>query len=238
MTTTRRKDFFNTDRDNELGFRSFRIGGKGNIYENLIYNVEFELRGTNSSISYKDIYMEQQELPYIGHLRVGHFKEPIGLEEFGSDLYLTYMEKSPATSAFAPARNFGVMVWDTTRRMPGYDRGSPACSGPIRPIRRPIPASGAATTTTGASTRARPGCPITMSPRTAATWRTWAAATASGTSAAIGQAPISPSVHSRRFLDMQLTSASPSIAVIGVRCSERLDGPHTDLLCGYAGRLM
>jgi phosphate-selective porin OprO and OprP len=108
------KEFFNTDRDNEFGFRSFRIGGKGNIYENLIYNVEFEVRGTNSSIAYKDIYMEQQSLPYIGHLRVGHFKEPVGLEEFGSDLYLTFMERAPATNAFAPSRNFGVMLWDTT----------------------------------------------------------------------------------------------------------------------------
>ena len=105
--------FFHTDRDNELGFRSFRIGGKGNIFENLIYNVEFEIRGTNSAIAYKDIYMEQQELPYVGHLRVGHFKEPIGVEEFGSDLYLTFMEKAPATSTFAPARNFGFMIWDT-----------------------------------------------------------------------------------------------------------------------------
>ena len=34
--------------------------------------------------------------------------------------------------------------------------------------------------------------------------------------------------HSRRFLDMQLTSASPSIADIGVRRSERREGPGTD----------
>ena len=107
------KDFFNTDRDNEFGFRSFRIGGRGNIYENLFYTMEVELRGTNSAIAYKDIYMEQQELPLIGHLRAGHFKEPISLEEDESDLYLTYMEKSPATNAFAPARNFGVMILDT-----------------------------------------------------------------------------------------------------------------------------
>jgi phosphate-selective porin OprO/OprP len=106
--------FFNSDRDNEFGFRSFRIGGKGNIYENLIYNVEFELRGTNSAISYKDIYMEQQSLPYVGHFRVGHFKEPVGMEEIGSDLNVTFMERSPADQTFAPARNFGLMFWDTT----------------------------------------------------------------------------------------------------------------------------
>jgi phosphate-selective porin OprO/OprP len=105
--------FFNTDRDNELGFRTIRLGGKGNIYENLIYTMEFDFRGTNSAITFKDIYIEQQNLPWIGHLRAGHFKEPIGLEEFGSDLYVTYMEKSPATQAFTPGRNFGVMAWDT-----------------------------------------------------------------------------------------------------------------------------
>ncbi|HEY4233042.1 MAG TPA: porin [Lacipirellulaceae bacterium] len=107
------KAFFHTDRNNEIGFRTFRIGGNGNIYENLYYNVEFEVRGTNSAIQYKDIYMEQQHIPWIGHLRAGHFKEPIGLEEDESDLYLTFMEKSPATKAFSPARNFGMMAWDT-----------------------------------------------------------------------------------------------------------------------------
>jgi phosphate-selective porin OprO/OprP len=105
--------FFDTDRDNELGFRTVRLGGRGNIYENLIYTMEFEFRGTNSAITFKDIYMEQQSLPLVGHLRAGHFKEPIGLEEFGSDLYVTFMEKTPATQAFAPSRNFGVMIWDT-----------------------------------------------------------------------------------------------------------------------------
>jgi hypothetical protein len=105
-------DFFNTDRDNELGFRTFRIGGRGNIWENLAYSLEFEIRGGPNSITYKDIWIEQQNLPWIGRLRAGHFKEPIGLEEFGSDLFNTFMEKTPATQAFAPSRNFGVMIWD------------------------------------------------------------------------------------------------------------------------------
>jgi phosphate-selective porin OprO and OprP len=107
------KAFFNTHRDNEFGFRTFRIGGRGNIYENLIYTPEIALRGTNSAIAYRDIYIEQ-ELPFLGHLRAGHFKEPLGLEEFESDLFLNFLEKSPATQAFDPSRNFGVMAWDTT----------------------------------------------------------------------------------------------------------------------------
>ena len=27
-------------------------------------------------------------------------------------MYNTFMEKTPATQAFAPSRNFGVMIWD------------------------------------------------------------------------------------------------------------------------------
>ena len=57
------EDFFNTDRDNEVGFRTFRLGGRGNIWENLVYSVEVEFRGGPNSITYKDIYMEQQNIP-------------------------------------------------------------------------------------------------------------------------------------------------------------------------------
>jgi hypothetical protein len=45
--------FFNTDRDNEFGFRTFRIGGRGYIWENLFYTLEFEIRGTNTAITIK-----------------------------------------------------------------------------------------------------------------------------------------------------------------------------------------
>ncbi len=107
------KEYFDADRENEVGLRQFRLGGRGYLWENLYYNVEVELRGGPNSIAYKDIFMEQQNLPRLGHFRAGHFKEPLGLEEDGSDLFLTFMEKSPATQAFTPARNFGVMVWNT-----------------------------------------------------------------------------------------------------------------------------
>jgi phosphate-selective porin OprO and OprP len=106
--------FFHTDRQDETGFRSFRLGGDGYIYENLYYTAEIEIRGTNSAISYKSIYMEQQNIPAIGHFRLGHFFEPFDLEDFSGDRYLTFMERAPAIQAFTPGRNFGAMVWNTT----------------------------------------------------------------------------------------------------------------------------
>jgi len=47
--------------------------------------------------------------------------------------------------------------------------------------------------------------------------------------------PMSLVGHSRQFLDIQPTSASSSIAVIGVRCSERREGPCMDGARGARG---
>jgi phosphate-selective porin OprO/OprP len=46
----------------------------------------------------------------VGGVRVGHFKEPMGLELLTSSRHLTFMERSLATEAFAPERNTGVMI--------------------------------------------------------------------------------------------------------------------------------
>ena len=138
-----------------------------------------------TSITYKDIYMEQQNLPGIGHFRAGHFKEPIGLEEFGSDLFLTFMEKSPATQAFTPSRNFGVMIWDNVRPLPGCDvvRGSvPRRFAGFADQHRALAERQRRLVVRRA---AGERCRTTTSRRTDGTWCTWAAATASGTSAAL-----------------------------------------------------
>lgn len=96
--------------DNFTGFDTIRIGVTGNIFENLKYSVEFEFEGGETD--YKDIYAEFQELPWVGHVRVGHFKEPFGLEELVSSRYDTFMEQTVATANHAPTRNMGLMMYD------------------------------------------------------------------------------------------------------------------------------
>jgi phosphate-selective porin OprO and OprP len=104
------KQFFNKDRENEFGFDTARIGVQGDIYENIRYVVELEFEGTETD--YKDVFAEAHDMP-IGNIRAGHFKEPIGLEELTSSRFITFMKRSYATETFAPARNFGVMAYDS-----------------------------------------------------------------------------------------------------------------------------
>jgi phosphate-selective porin OprO/OprP len=49
-----------------------------------------------------------KNIPVVGELLVGHMKEPFSLEELTSDKYITFMERSLPTGAFAPRRNSGI----------------------------------------------------------------------------------------------------------------------------------
>jgi len=103
-------EFFGADRDNEFGFDTARLGLQGDIYENITYVLEVEFEGTE--VDFKDVFAEMHSLPAIGHIRAGHFKEPIGLEELASSRFDTFMEQSYATLTFAPSRNYGVMLFN------------------------------------------------------------------------------------------------------------------------------
>ena len=99
-------------------FRRTRLmlSGKVNQFE---WKTQYEFaRGGEGSgdkgnrPAFKDVYVGVSGVPYAGALRVGHFKEPFGLEELTSSKYITFMERS-LTSAFAPSRNVGVMAHRT-----------------------------------------------------------------------------------------------------------------------------
>ena len=112
--------WFSDDTNNVDGteFRRTRLmlSGKVNQFE---WKTQYEFaRGGEGSgdkgnrPAFKDVYVGVSAVPYAGALRVGHFKEPFGLEELTSSKYITFMERS-LTSAFVPSRNVGLMAHRT-----------------------------------------------------------------------------------------------------------------------------
>jgi phosphate-selective porin OprO/OprP len=74
------------------------------------------------------LWFEFKEVPVVGHIRVGNFKEPIGLEHLTSSRYLDFMERSflqdayfgPFNNGFSP----GIMIFDTSHdKRLHYDLG-------------------------------------------------------------------------------------------------------------------
>jgi phosphate-selective porin OprO/OprP len=103
-------------------FRRARIFLAGDAFHVLDYKIQMDFADTGrtdggamlQSTAFKDAYITVKELPLLGHIRLGHFKEPLGLEQLTSAKYITFMERSLADeNAFVPGRNCGVMAFDT-----------------------------------------------------------------------------------------------------------------------------
>ncbi len=90
-------------------FRTARMYMSGSIYENIDYKLQFDFAKTDNE--FKDVYFGIRDFPF-GYLKMGHFKEPFGLEELTSSRFITFMERSLA-NAFVPGRNTGFMLSST-----------------------------------------------------------------------------------------------------------------------------
>lgn len=93
----------NTDAE----FRAARLGASGTIYDDFLYKIEMDFVGGDAD--FKDVYLGMTHIPYLGTLKVGHFKEPFSLEELTSSRFITFMERA-LPNALAPGRNLGIAV--------------------------------------------------------------------------------------------------------------------------------
>ncbi len=87
-------------------FRRARFYMSGKIWKRFEYKAQYDFAGGDAD--FRDVYVGVTDLPVVGNVRVGHFKEPFGLEELTSSNYISLMERS-LTSVFTPARNVGAM---------------------------------------------------------------------------------------------------------------------------------
>jgi len=103
------EDAFGREEDGAR-FRLARVFAEGSVNQNVEYKWQYDFAGgTNNKL--KDLYIQFPKF-CLGSLRVGQFKEPMGLEEVTSLSWNTFMERG-ASDRLTPARNIGVMVSNT-----------------------------------------------------------------------------------------------------------------------------
>jgi phosphate-selective porin OprO/OprP len=93
-------------------FRRARIGVEGLLFENVGYVLEMDFAGSGRP-SFTDVYVTITDLPCLGNVRIGHFKEFYSLEQLTSARFVTFMERSTMDQAFVPARNLGIGAFNT-----------------------------------------------------------------------------------------------------------------------------
>jgi len=109
-------------------FRRARMFLKGDAFNMMDYKIAMDFADTDSVVSdsdpdetkraiqstaFRDVYITVKELPLLGHVRVGHFKECFGLEQLTSTRYMTFMERSLGDDgALVPGRGVGIMAFD------------------------------------------------------------------------------------------------------------------------------
>jgi phosphate-selective porin OprO/OprP len=112
---------------NAVGFRRARIALLGEAFDVTDYVIEMDfanrgaaavINSKDQSTGFKDVYAQVRELPLLGNVRVGHFKEPFGLEQIPSDNFTTFMERSvDDEGTFVPGRNNGIMAFNRTENL-------------------------------------------------------------------------------------------------------------------------
>ncbi len=117
------------DLQNGFEMRKVRIFVGGEVADIFDYKLQFDFAGTQrgtvdvlgteyesdrlQACTFKDVYFTVNELPWLGHVRVGHFYEPFSLEQNTSSKYITFMERANVIEALSPSRNVGVMAFDS-----------------------------------------------------------------------------------------------------------------------------
>ena len=90
--------------------RTARIQMAGEVSDRIGFFIDYDF--ADGEAKFKDAYMEYRRIAHLGNLRIGHIREPFGLEGLTSSKYTTFMEPA-LTSAFYPWRNTGLMLHNT-----------------------------------------------------------------------------------------------------------------------------
>lgn len=98
------------DMENGTYFRRARLGMDVKAFDVTEYRLDFEM-GAAGRPSIFDAYGRVTELPILGNVQLGHFREPFSLEAQTSSNWFTFIERG-LPNVFDPSRNWGLMTFD------------------------------------------------------------------------------------------------------------------------------
>ena len=105
---------------NGVDIRRLRMGFEGEGFDVFFYRLDVDFVTFDASTGTRptvfDAYLDTQQLPFIGNLRVGHFREPFSLERLESTSDTPFLERSTVVNALTPFRNIGLMGFDWNER--------------------------------------------------------------------------------------------------------------------------
>ncbi len=93
---------------NGVEIRRARFFTSGSIYKNIDFKLQIDF--ANNALTIKDAWIKFKHIPVVGNLKVGHMKEPLGLNTLTSSKYLTMMER-PVSSYLDLDRRLGAMIY-------------------------------------------------------------------------------------------------------------------------------
>jgi phosphate-selective porin OprO/OprP len=103
--------FLYGDQSDYVEFRRLRLFAAGCGYGVFDYKVELDFepeRGVvdDPAVAVRDVYVGAKDVPLLGYVRLGHFKEPFSLEESTDGRFLTFMERALPVQAFLEHEDF------------------------------------------------------------------------------------------------------------------------------------
>ncbi|HJO28834.1 MAG TPA: porin, partial [Candidatus Poseidoniia archaeon] len=91
-------------------FRRVYLDFSGQVYDDLEFKIQHDY--ADGDVDFKDVYIAMRNVPVVGKVKVGHFKEPFSLNELTSDNDTTLMERG-LPNMFAPSRSTGIGIANT-----------------------------------------------------------------------------------------------------------------------------
>lgn len=89
-----------------VDFRRARLFVSGALGEHAIFKAQYDFAGSDAD--FKDVWVGLRNIPIVGTVRAGHFKEPQSFEMTTSSKYITFLERSLPVLAFTSERDSGI----------------------------------------------------------------------------------------------------------------------------------